>query len=187
MVHHGVALPDRGIEEMIKLIDQLDSRFQLYLMLVPMDAKYFSKLKTTISGNNRIHMMPTVPTNKISIALNTYDLGIFVPPNVSLNHEFMLPNKFFEFIQARLGLVVTDLPEMSDLVNRNNLGLILDIQKLQNAAEILNALTHQEIMAFKENANKVAKQLSWESESEKFLENLALPKDNFGEPTRRPY
>ena len=55
----------------------------------------------------------TLPT-----VLNQYDLGVFLYPLKTLSHLYHLPNKFFDFVQARLGLVFSPAPEIDAHIAR---------------------------------------------------------------------
>ena len=83
-----------------------------------------------------------------------------------------LPNKFFEFIQARLAIAIGPSPEMSKLVQQYNLGIIAKDFTPKSMAEELNKLTKQDILKYKENSNKTAKILNAEKEGEKILKIL---------------
>jgi uncharacterized UPF0146 family protein len=67
-----------------------------------------------------------------------------------------LPNKFFEFIQARLAIAIGPSPEMAAIVKEHDLGVVADDFTPQALAAKLNALTVDDIMHYKHNANKAA-------------------------------
>lgn len=102
-------------KKMIWLMDHLDDRFEMYLMLVPTDQDYLTELKK-LAGNRAVEFLPTVPTQQISTFINQFDLGLFIVEPVNFNYTHALPNKFFEFIQARLGIVIGPSPEMKRIV-----------------------------------------------------------------------
>ena len=83
-----------------------------------------------------------------------------------------LPNKFFEFIQARLAIAIGPSPEMARLTKQYNLGIISKNFTPKSMAESLNSLTKEQILQYKENANQAAKILNAEREGEKLFRIL---------------
>lgn len=167
LIHHGTAAPSRKLEEMIKMMDLLDERFSLCFMLTGTNTTYFENLKKLAKKNKRIHFKTPVPSAKIVEEINQYDLGIYILAPTNFNNEHALPNKFFEFVQARLGIIISPNPEMARLVTTHQLGLVSKDYTAVSMADLLNKLTIEEIKAFKENANAAAKILTAEENIKK--------------------
>ncbi|UBQ06148.1 glycosyltransferase [Tepidimonas taiwanensis] len=106
LIHHGAINRSRQIERMIDLMDFLDERFSLDLMLVNNDAKYFGELRERAGRNPRIRFVEPVPFQEILSVLNRYDIGVYLLPFSNFNNRHALPNKFFEFVQGRLGIAI---------------------------------------------------------------------------------
>ena len=83
-----------------------------------------------------------------------------------------MPNKFFEFIQARLMVAIGPSPEMARLVKQYDLGIIAKDFSPQEMAKSLNSLSKEQILQYKENVNKAAEILNAEKEGEKLLKIL---------------
>lgn len=155
MVHHGGAAPARHLERMIEMMDHLDERFTLDLYLVG-KSSYINKLYKMAAKRKNIAWKSPVPMQTLPTVLNSYDLGVFLVPPTTFNLKHCLPNKFFEFIQARLGIAIGPSPEMADLVRQHDLGIVSETFEVKNFAEKLNALTAEEITRFKQNADNSA-------------------------------
>lgn len=155
LVHHGGAAQARHLESMIEMMDHVDGRFTLDLYLVG-KGNYIDKIYKMASKRKNIVWKSPVSMHNLSTALNSYDLGIFLVPPTTFNLKYCLPNKLFEFIQARLGIAIGPSPEMAALVRQHDLGVVSDTFQVKNFAKKLNALTAEEIMRFKKNADKVA-------------------------------
>jgi hypothetical protein len=160
MVHHGAAIAERHIDLMIKLVDLLDERFTLDLILMPTQAAYYNEIKEMIRNNPRIKMLPAVKTEEIPTKTNHYDLGLFLLPPVNLNYHFALPNKLFEFIQARLAVAIGPSPEMKRIVEEHDLGIVSKNFELKEIAAALNALDAETLLRYKKNANTCASVLN---------------------------
>ena len=173
LIHHGYASPDRVIEGMIETMDYVDSRFHLDLMLVAnYQQDYLQQLEQMVKTRNNVRILSPVSFEEIIPFTSQYDIGFYILKPANFNHLYALPNKFFEFIQARLMVAIGPSPEMARLTKQYNLGIIAKDFSAKEMAKSLNALTKEQILQYKENANQTAKILNAEKEGEKLLKIL---------------
>jgi len=88
-----------------------------------------------------------------------------LPPS-NFNHRHALPNKLFEFIQARLAVAVGPSPDMAELVKAHEIGVVSPNFTPQSFAATLNKLRLEDIDGYKANAHKAAPMLCWERNDE---------------------
>lgn len=169
LIHHGIATPSRRLELMIEVVEHLDQRFTLDLMLLtPGFASkktrgYIEELRKRAAAEPRIRIIPPVKSTEVVMAIRNYDIGIFLLPPVNFNYQNTLPNKLFDFIQARLGIAIGPTPEMADIVNHYDIGVVADTFTAESLARKLNQLSKTQIEQFKENACKAAQELNAEA------------------------
>jgi hypothetical protein len=163
IIHHGIAGAARRLDLLIELMDYLDERFALDLMLMNNNPVYLEELKQSASHNPRIKFITTVATQEIPVFSNQYDIGIFLLPFTNFNYHFALPNKFFEFIQARLMIAIGPSPEMQKITEKYDLGIVATDFDPKTLARKLNELTTEQIMYYKHQSHKFAYELSAES------------------------
>jgi hypothetical protein len=169
MVHHGLVHPSRGLDVMIRMTDHLDERFHLDLYLIPSATRYFGKLAALAAARPRVRILPPVPMRELPHRLNEYDIGLYLLPPATLNYQFMLPNKFFEFIQARLAVAIGPSPEMARLVKQYDCGIVADDFNPLSLAKRLNALDAGRIDACKQRSHLAAQELCFERNAEVLL------------------
>jgi hypothetical protein len=162
LIHHGNASPSRQIESMMEMTEQLDDRFSLDLMLVPQEKMYYESIVEKASKMKRVRVIAPVPTMQIIDWINQYDMGVYILPPVNFNSEYALPNKIFEFIQARLGLAIGPSPEMAALVRKYDLGVVSANFEPESLAEELLRLTTERVTYFKSQSHLHAMELSAE-------------------------
>ena len=172
LIHHGSAAPGRNLETMIELMGLLDERFTLDFMLVK-NSDYAARLRALCEQRPNIRWRDPVSMQSLSSEINSYDMGLYILPPSNFNNTMSLPNKFFEFIQARLGVAIGPSPEMARLVKEHNLGIIAADFTPSAMARQLNALTAEDIWRFKQNADRAAGILHAGVEMEK-LQRLLL-------------
>lgn len=166
MVHHGIANKDRKLETMIELFRYLDDRFSLDFYLMG-SSHYIKKLKEKAKPFPGIRFMNPVPLPDIIPTVNAYDVGLcfFYPATFNLRH--CLPNKLFEFIQARLAVAIGPSPDMADIVRQYQCGFVSDNFDIKAMAEMLNGLGAEQIWQAKQASHKAAQDLCYEKEVEK--------------------
>ncbi len=169
MIHHGGAIPSRKIENMISLMDDLDDRFALDMILVPGSATYIEKLKFKARHNPRIRFLAPLPMRELVRFSSSYDVGLFLLEPTNFNYRYSLPNKLFEFIQARLAVAIGPSPEMAKIVQRYDCGIVADDFSPKTLARSLSALDATKIDYYKNQSDKVAKLLSAEQNEKKLL------------------
>jgi hypothetical protein len=120
---------------------------------------------------SKVRIVPPVPMVDLAQEVNQYDLEVMFYPPTGPNVEFALPNKFFEAIQGRLGLVIGESPMMLELVNKYNVGAVVTTGwTAADLAKTLDALTPEKVAEYKANSMKAARELNAEAEGRVFLD-----------------
>jgi len=164
IVYHGVANKNRKLENTINIFCLLDERFTLDLYLVG-DKKYIDELKKLAKPHCKIKFPRPILFDELIPRLSNYDIGIFYAEPQTFNLKYCLPNKFFEFIQARLMVAIGPSPDMAELVAQYNCGIVSPSFQIEMMAEKLNELTADQLLNYKMNSNLAAKDLCFEQES----------------------
>ncbi len=167
LVHAGLASRGRRIEAMIDGVSNLSGyELDLFLVPAPRQTRYFRKLSKKIEKINNVNLCEPVISSALVERLNVYDIGLLVihPSNFSLAN--CLPNKLFEFIQARLMIVTGPTPDIETIVRTHDLGVVLDGFSAENIRECLLQIDSETIKKFKKNSDKAAQSITAESESE---------------------
>lgn len=98
-------------------------------------------------------------------------LGISLEESKGLNYHYALPNKLFDYIQARVPVLVSDLPEMAAIVNHYNIGRVTNTADPRQLAaifeEMLTDLSQRRLWL--QNLEKASAELCWEKEEHKLL------------------
>lgn len=166
IVCHSAAIRARRLEAMVDIAQYLDSKFELNLILMPTDPAYVLELKDRASKYSNVKFLDPVPMPQIPDFLNQFDIGLYsIEPN-SFNNKYSLPNKFFEFIQARLAIVTGPSPEMQKIIDLENIGTVAQGFAAKDLADAINQLSVQDIETYKKNSDLIAlkysAQKSWE-------------------------
>lgn len=170
MVHSGGANPDRQIELMIDLVSRLEGRFSLDLYLVPGQNDYYQLLLKRAQSTQGVQILPPVPRDQLIPTLNQYDIGLYILIPTSINQECALPNKLFEYTQARLAIAAGPAPQLVDFIQQHELGIGFTTKNLDQIAQSLLKMPVGNIDQWKANAHAQAQSLSSEVQEAKFRE-----------------
>lgn len=170
LIHHGVALRIRQPERMMEALALMEQRFKLHFMFLD-DDRYIQELQHSAEriAPGRIFFHPAVAPGKIVQELKKYDVGFFLMPAPTFQAQAALPNKFFDFVMAGLAVCVSDQPEMAQLVQQHGFGVAVPADKPLEAAQILNALSSEQISALKYKSWLARQELNAEKETAKYL------------------
>ncbi len=172
IIHHGIANPTRKLELMIQCMDFVDNRFSLDLMLVGCGNRYYRFLEKQVQKRNNVRLISPVPFKEIVSFSNKYDIGLFLVPPSTFNLKHCMPNKFFEFIQARLAVAVGPSPDMACFVKKYDIGIVSTDFTPQSMAFELNSLSKKNIQYYKKQSDKIADKYTAERNEKKLIELL---------------
>lgn len=156
IIHHGGAIPSRQIERMIEAVKMLGEGYLFDLMLVSGNNDYLNHLKGSVCNETNIRVIEPVPFDEIIPFINQYDIGLYNLPAKNFNEKVALPNKLFEFIQARLCLVVSPSVEMANLVKKYDIGVVAESFEPKAFYEAIRGLDRESIERYKQNAGLAA-------------------------------
>lgn len=166
LVHSGGVAVQRRLDVMIEGVrrSRADVTLDLYLMDGG-DAALFQELRDLAVSEPRVRILDPVPYSELIETLNGYDVGLSIFPPTTFNLAWCLPNKFFDFVQARLGEIVGPSPEMARFVDEYGIGLVLPDFEASSLAAALDGLTAEQVTTWKAASAAHATELSSESQS----------------------
>lgn len=173
LVHSGACLRDRGITELVEAVLDTRGDVSLDLYLMPNDPDFLEELRARADGQPRVTIHPSVPYDELAVTLNRYDIGVHALPPVSFNNAWALPNKLFDYVQARLGVIVGPSPEMQKVVKERGLGAVASGFSAADIAEILDTLDRHRVEGWKHASHDAARELSSERQVEVWRESIA--------------
>lgn len=172
LVYHGNAEMARGLDLLIDAVRLLDARFHLNLMLTGSADGRARLRELTRDLADRVEFHEPVPMSDVPAKLNAFDLEVIFYPPTSPNFLHSFPNKFFEAVQGRIGVVIGHSPSMEAIVNRYGNGIVVDGWTAGDLAKALNETTADQITAAKSAADACAHELNSAVEGEAFLREV---------------
>jgi hypothetical protein len=141
---------------MIEMMDFLDERFSLDMMLIVSGGAYWDKIVSMAGSRKNVKIIPPLRMEEIVPFTNQYDIGLYLCPPTSFNQKYTLPNKFFEFIQARLAVAIGPSIEMKKIVAQYDCGVVSDDFDPRSLAAKLSSLSADKIFHYKQQSHQAA-------------------------------
>ncbi len=165
IVHAGGVNSSRRIDVMMRAIADSHHGATLDLYLMGEGSHEYRKLAALADElGDRVQVHPGVSQTELISTLNQYDVGIHVLAPTSTNNRLALPNKLFDYVQARIAVVIGPTEAMVEVLNKHELGVVTEGFELESITRAVDELTTERVQRFKENADRGAKVLSSESQ-----------------------
>lgn len=163
----------RKIELVLEAMREAPAHIQLDLIVMPNEPDYVADLKRLGAQIPRVHFREPVPYDKLVDTVAEYDVALsFIPPT-NFSKANALPNKFFEAVQARVGVIIGPGPEMSPLLEKYGFGESTTDYEARSLATTLHNLTPAKVTAWKQAAHRAAPELSSEETVRVWADALA--------------
>jgi len=162
----------RGAEEMVLAMQHINHA----ILLIVGGGDVIEKLKDMVKRNNLVDKVIFRPRQSYEQLFNltcAADLGLTLDKDTNLNYRYSLPNKLFDYIQARIPVLASPLPEIKKIIEEYNIGDFIAGHEPETIAKKVNEiLANQELMEkWKKNVIFAASELTWENE-EQVLKNI---------------
>ncbi len=170
IIYQGVLNMGRGLEMAIQSM-QYTRDVQLVIVGGGDIEKELKDMAASPGLTDKITFTGRISPDRLFDYTVQADLGISLEEDLGLNYRFALPNKVFDYIQAGVPVLVSDLPEVRSIVLQYGVGLISKAKTPAELGDLFNDILNDEskLQAWKLNAKKAAAELCWENEEQKLL------------------
>jgi len=172
IIYQGALNVGRGLELMIEAMQFVDKAVFIVVGTGDIDQDLRALVKEKGLGE-KVHFKGRLLPEQLCPITMSCDLGISLEEDRGLNYKYSLPNKLFDYIQCRVPVLCSDLPEMSRIVRNYGVGVAKDERDPKKLAGIIRyMLKERSNGAWMEALNRAADELCWENESQVYLDLL---------------
>ncbi|MEM7655921.1 MAG: glycosyltransferase [Bacteroidota bacterium] len=172
LLYQGALNLGRGIELMIQAMHHLPAH-QLWIVG---RGDVETELREQVNREQlveRVTFKGFVPLEELAKITAQAGLGLSLEEDLGANYRYASPNKVYDYLQAGVPVLVSDLPEMRALVESYQVGRVLpkESRKPEQLAAIIRDIFANQAAyrAFQENCGQAAQELNWEAEQDKLL------------------
>jgi hypothetical protein len=174
----------RKIELVLEAMKGAPDHIVLDLIVMPNEPEYVAELKLMGAQIPGVRFREPVQYDALVDTVAEYDVALsFIPPT-NFSKANALPNKFFEAVQARVGVIIGPGPEMSPLLEKYHFGESTKDYDARSLAATLRNLTPTKVAEWKEAAHRAAPELSSEQTVQVWSRALAGLLNATGSPSR---
>jgi glycosyltransferase involved in cell wall biosynthesis len=170
IIYQGVILKGRGLLLIMRALKKIEN----YSLLIMGDGDYQKELIDFVDLNQlsqKVIFGGKVTQEELLNFTNSADIGLALIEDISLSYYYALPNKLFEYIMAEIPVMVSNLPQMQNVVEKYNVGVVVNPNNIEEIESGLKQLIDK-YDYFKANCIKAKEELSWEKEVQTLLRNL---------------
>ena len=165
VIYQGGLQQGRGLERLVEVAAQVEDAYFVFIGAGRLETMLMDRARS-MKIESRVRFIPTVPLQELLHYMASADIGVQPIENTCLNHFSTDSNKLFEYVQAGLPVVASDLPEIRRVVNEHELGILVPAGNSGALAAAINELVRdlEKRARFCDNANRAAEALSWEAQ-----------------------
>lgn len=168
ILYQGVINPFRGIDKAIVAMHHLDHVIFKIAGDGPKKKEYEELVIKENLQDKVLFLGKLLPEDLRKITL-TADCGMSIEENGGESYYYSLPNKVLDCIQARVPLILSDLPEMQNIKRQFDVGEIIENHHPENIAEAFSLVLRKGRKNYQAELEKAADLLCWENEEVKLL------------------
>ena len=165
---------DRGSEEAVEAMQKIDA-----VLMIVGDGDVIDQLKLRVkelSLEDRVIFYGKKPYDVMMNYTHYAAIGLTLDKPTNLNYTYSLPNKIFDYMHTSTAVIATDLVEISAVIHKHEIGVVLDSLTVDNLAYAINALLNDpdRLALYTSNCSIAAKTENWENET-KVLNEIYPP------------
>ena len=124
ILYQGALNIGRGIELMIETMPFLENHLLVLIGSGDISKTLKDKVFEEALGN-KVFFLGKISPKELHKLTPLADLGLSLEEDLGLNYRFALPNKIFDYIQGEVPVLVSNLPEMSEVISEYKVGEIV--------------------------------------------------------------
>jgi len=166
IIYQGALNEARGLELLIESIDLLPD----WLLVIVGDGDLAKDLKQKVLKKNlvkKVFFTGVLAPKELKKITPLATVGVSIEEDKGLNYRYALPNKLFDYIHAKVPVIVSDLPEMKRIIKDYKVGFVLQDRSAKNLAKQLKEIA--KIPKTSWDFDTAISELNWQKEAKKLL------------------
>ena len=171
VLYQGGVQQGRGLERLARVAAQVPGAYFVFIGGGRLDVS-LRQIAQELRLEDRVRFIPTVALADLPCYTASADIGVQPIENTCLNHYTTDSNKLFEYVQAGLPVIASDLPEIRLIVRQHDLGLLVPAGDSEALAVALRRMVGDAQLRahYAARARAAASALSWEMQEHLLVE-----------------
>lgn len=169
LIYQGALNVGRGLEELISAMQFVEGH-QLMLAGGGDLEEDLRQLVKKLHLSDKVIFLGRLPLEELEKYTTKAKLGFSIEKKLGLNYELALPNKVFDYIQAGVPFLYSDLKEVKQTLGDFEVGEELASYEAKALGDQIQQMLHSpNYDKWVKNCRKAAKVFCWEGEEKKLL------------------
>lgn len=170
LLYQGVILRGRGLGIIIEILNRLTK----CVLVILGDGEYREFYQSVVQEkklDKKVFFFGKVKQDELLKYTSGADIGLALIENLSLSYYYALPNKIFEYIYCGLPVIASNLPQMKQIIENYNVGLIVNEKNHEDIILAITSLVQNEEKKNKliVNCKTASHDLNWQKEIRKLF------------------
>tara|TARA_Y100000994_G_scaffold216292_1_gene193070 strand:+ start:388 stop:1494 length:1107 start_codon:yes stop_codon:yes gene_type:complete len=168
VIYQGVLQKGRGIK---LLLDVAKSNNYIDAIIVGSGEheQYYKQYNKKHNRYNNVFFIDMVPYLELLNITSNCDIGWAVITKQGLSNKFALPNKLFEYLMARLPVIGSDLPNITNVIVKYDVGKIITDISINTITKTINDIYNNKNL-YRHNAQIASQYFNWDAQHNQFME-----------------
>ena len=119
---------------------------------------------------DKVFFLGILPPKTLKTITPLADLGISLEQDLGISYRYALPNKIFDYMQAKVPILATYLPEIKSTIEHYNVGRVIEKHDAKHIAETAMLMLNEGKSAYRVQLTKSAFACCWEKEEHRLKE-----------------
>jgi glycosyltransferase involved in cell wall biosynthesis len=171
ILYQGAVNVDRGLEEAMLAMEHVKSDAVLLILGTGDIFTALEKMVVDRSLPGKVMLTGAIPLEHLHAYTLLGDIGLSIEKDVCINYFYALPNKFMDYIQAGVPVLVSPFPEMKSIVEKYEIGEFLESHDPEILAKQIDRMLADpsKLSLFRQHLAKAAQDLCWENEAQTLI------------------
>jgi glycosyltransferase involved in cell wall biosynthesis len=166
ILYQGALNKGRGLEMVLDAMPLIENA--MLVIIGDGDIRWALEEKTKkLEIENKVCFLGKISGDKLYEYTPAADLGLCLLENMGLNYYYSLPNRIFDYLQAGVPVLASRFPEIVNIVEKYNTGLLIDHLEPVYLADVINNMIKNPFNT--DHFYAVAKELCWENEEKELI------------------
>jgi len=160
LLYQGSVNVGRGLELMIETMKFLEE----HLLVIIGTGDIIEELEQKVLKEgleNKVKFTGRILPKDLKYLTPNATIGLSLEEDLGLNYRYALPNKIFDYIQAEVPVIVSDLPDMKQLVLVSEVGEILTDRTPESLSKLIEEVIQKDYSVALQKAKNT---LNWSHE-----------------------
>lgn len=162
IIYQGALNNGRGLLVLLEALQMIDIQLKIVGK-----GPFISQIKEKIAQlklEDKVELLGEITPEDLIPITQKASLGVSLEEDLGLSYRYSLPNKLFDYIQAKTPVLATYLPEIKNIVETYNIGEIIEDHSPKTISKTIRKMLKNGKKYYQPQLEKASKELVWKNQ-----------------------